>query len=63
MTQPKLVDTAAVADLLGVTTQTIYRMVADGRIPHYRVRGQLRFDPDEVIKAMKAAPPPEAVAP
>jgi excisionase family DNA binding protein len=39
---------AEIARILGVTPQQIYQMAASGSIPSFRVRGSLRFDPDEV---------------
>jgi excisionase family DNA binding protein len=36
------------ADLLGVAIRTIYKEVEDNRIPFFRVRGSIRFDPHQV---------------
>jgi excisionase family DNA binding protein len=38
----------ALADLLGVAIRTIYKEVEDNRIPFFRVRGSIRFDPHQV---------------
>ena len=36
------------ADLLGVAMRTIYKEVEENRIPFFRVRGSIRFDPHQV---------------
>lgn len=36
------------ADLLGVAIRTIYKEVEDNRIPFFRIRGSIRFDPHQV---------------
>jgi len=45
---------------LGVSSDTVYRLTADGEIPHYRVgRGRaapIRYDWDEVRAAMHRGP-------
>ena len=44
------------ANLLGVSPKTVYAMAEEQRIPSYRIgvgRGTLRFDPDEVCKALR----------
>lgn len=55
-TQPTpddLVDPGCLAKVLKVSTRTVQRMADDGEIPYYRVRGQLRFDLDEVRAALR----------
>ena len=53
-----------VADLLGVSAATVYRLVGEGRLPHYRVgcgRGGVRFRRDEVdgyVAACRRGPAP-----
>lgn len=42
--------------MLGISTQTVYRMVREGTLPHFRVGGQLRFERDEVVKALRDTP-------
>lgn len=37
-----------VADLLGVAIRTVYKEVEDNRIPFFRVRSSIRFDPHQV---------------
>ena len=44
----KLLDKHAVAKLLGLSTETVRRMVARGDLPAKKVAGRLRFDPREI---------------
>lgn len=57
-TASTLLDKHAIAEALGLSVRTIDRLVADQEIPHYRIRGQLRFDLDEVRKAFAVGPTP-----
>ena len=43
-----LLDVAGVAEYLGTTARHIRRLVADRSIPHHKVGGLLRFDPDTI---------------
>ena len=36
------------AELLGVAIRTVYKEVEDNRIPFFRVRSSIRFDPHQV---------------
>lgn len=36
------------ANLLGVAIRTVYKEVEDNRIPFFRVRSSIRFDPHQV---------------
>jgi len=36
------------ADLLGVAIRTVYKEVEDNRIPFFRIRSSIRFDPHQV---------------
>ena len=47
-TFPPLLDTAAVADVLSVSSRHIQRLVAERRIPFLRVGRFIRFDPAEL---------------
>ena len=49
-TQPhrNLIDVSAVADRLGVSVRYVRRLVAERRIPFYKLGHLLRFDSDEV---------------
>jgi excisionase family DNA binding protein len=38
-----------VAELLGVSRQKVYKMVANGEIPYLRIRGCIRFLPEQLI--------------
>jgi excisionase family DNA binding protein len=46
--QRRLVDRRVVARTLGLSSETIRRMVARGDLPAYRVAGRLRFDTREI---------------
>jgi excisionase family DNA binding protein len=52
----KLVDATRLAQILNVTRLTIYRKVKRKDIPHYRLGREIRFDPDEVLKALRSGP-------
>jgi len=41
----RLFDVRAAAQLLSVSTRTVYELVARGELPHVRVGGQIRFVP------------------
>lgn len=53
------------AHTLGLSQGTVYKMVREGRIPAIRVGAgrTLRFDPDEVKRALAGAPPPVSAGP
>jgi excisionase family DNA binding protein len=36
------------AEVLGVAVRTVYKEVEDNRIPFFRIRSSIRFDPHEV---------------
>lgn len=42
-----------VAQLLRVTRQTIYNMVKNGKIPHFRVGAKVRFNRSDIEAIMK----------
>ena len=42
-----------VAHHLKVSERSVQRLAETGRIPHYRVGGQMRFDLDEVLEALR----------
>jgi excisionase family DNA binding protein len=44
-TLPRLLNIREVAHVLGVSTRTVKRLLKNKQLTHYRVRGQLRFDP------------------
>jgi excisionase family DNA binding protein len=37
-----------VCRLLSISKQTLYRLLGDGQLPATRVRGHLRFSPDDL---------------
>ncbi len=51
----RLVNRRELAELLGVCERTITNMRADGILPHYRVRGGVRYDPAEILAVMRQA--------
>jgi putative molybdopterin biosynthesis protein len=46
-----------VADLLGVSDKHIYEMIADGRLPAFRVGKSIRLDPQDVADWLRAKRP------
>ena len=42
------------ADLLGVAIRTVYTEVEDNRIPFFRIRSSIRFDPHQVADWLEA---------
>ena len=59
---PPVLDTAMVADLLGMNVQVVRRMAREGSIPCYRIPGgrPFRFFRDEVLEWLKGFPVHEA---
>ena len=49
----RLLTLATMRDRLNISERTIRRMVADGQLPGYRVRGRLLFDWREVQQALR----------
>jgi excisionase family DNA binding protein len=45
---PSLLDVDGVADVLGVSTRYVRRLVAERRIPYIKWGRYLRFDPEEL---------------
>ena len=45
---PKLVGAAVIAEMTGFTRKHIYDLAKHGQIPHYRIGGSIRFDPEKV---------------
>ena len=43
---------AVAADVCGVSASTIYRLARQGRIPHIRTGRAVRFNIDDVVKAL-----------
>lgn len=42
-----------VAELLGVSRATVYTMVRENEIPHFKVRGKILFNRDVIVKWTK----------
>ncbi|HEX9855622.1 MAG TPA: helix-turn-helix domain-containing protein [Acidimicrobiia bacterium] len=55
---PQVLDTAMVAELLGMNVQVVRRMAREGSIPAYRLPGgrSFRFFRDEVLEWLKGFP-------
>ncbi len=55
---PPVLDTALVADLLGMNVQVVRRLAREGKIPAYRLPGgrAFRFFRDEVLEWLKSYP-------
>lgn len=50
---PSALTVADVAADLNISPKSVYRMVHDGSLKAYKVRGALRFKPADVERAMK----------
>lgn len=57
--EPVLVTARRVAEVLGISVPSVYRLAAAGELPSVRVGGSVRFDP----AAVAAAVTPEAGQP
>lgn len=55
---PQVLDTAMVAEMLGMNVQVVRRMARDGGIPAYRLPGgrSFRFFRDEVLDWLRGFP-------
>jgi excisionase family DNA binding protein len=53
----QVVSIATVATTLGVSKTTIYRLIASGRLPAYRVGHQFRINADDVTAALRPVIP------
>lgn len=55
---PNVLDTAMVADMLGMNVQVVRRMAREGSIPAYRIPGgrSFRFFRDEVLDWLRGFP-------
>jgi len=51
---------ADLAQLLGVAIRTVYKEVEDGRIPFFRLRTSIRFDPGLIADWLQAKMPPQS---
>ena len=47
---PKLVRAEVIAEVTGRSVKLIYRLAQQGRIPHYRISGTIRFDPQQIAE-------------
>lgn len=53
MEQRKLLTAAELARLLGLSAAGVRRYARLGKLPYYRIGGLMRFDPDDVLRAIK----------
>lgn len=55
---PRVLDTAMVAEMLGMNVQVVRRMAREGQLPAYRLPGgrSFRFFRDEVIEWLRSYP-------
>jgi excisionase family DNA binding protein len=60
---PQILDTAHVAELLGMNIQMVRKYAREGRIPAYRLPGgrSFKFFRDEIFEFLKAHPAAEQV--
>ena len=49
-TLPRLLDITELAERLGTSQRHVRRLIADKRIPFFKVGRLIRFDPDEIMK-------------
>jgi excisionase family DNA binding protein len=56
MSRPTLLTPQQVADHLGVSRKTVYKMIADGTLAHQRVRSMIRIPEDSLPVTVKAIP-------
>jgi excisionase family DNA binding protein len=47
-------DVPAIAEQLGTSRDHVRRMARSGRIPHFRIGGFIRFDPDEITEWLES---------
>ena len=65
MTDEGLIDVPAAAERLGVTPRFVRRLVAERRVPYYKVGHYVRFSPAELnewIQEQRRAPVTERAA-
>lgn len=53
--EERLWDAARTARYLGLSRQWVYRETGAGRLPHVRILGVLRFDPDDIRRLKDAS--------
>jgi excisionase family DNA binding protein len=50
-----LIDSEAVAELIGSPRRHVHNLVASRAIPHYKIGGRLRFDRAEILAWIEAS--------
>lgn len=48
----KLLTPAEVTEILGVSRRTVSRLIDDGYLPALKIRGTIRFDPEEIRQVL-----------
>lgn len=62
----QMLSMAEVQEFLGLSASTLARLVREGRIPAYKIRGSYRFFASEVqdyVRSQRVVPKPAASAP
>jgi excisionase family DNA binding protein len=54
---PRALRASELAEILSTSKMTIYRLVEQGAIPHFRVGGLIRFDPQAVADWLRGKMP------
>jgi len=50
---PRLLSIGDVADILGVSSRTVQRLISSRKLPAYRIRGRRRIAPNDVKKFLR----------
>ena len=59
---PHALRASELATILATSKMTIYRLVEQGAIPHFRVGGLIRFDPQAIADWLRRKMPPTQTA-
>tara|TARA_B100000315_G_scaffold149979_1_gene138681 strand:+ start:7286 stop:7513 length:228 start_codon:yes stop_codon:yes gene_type:complete len=52
--KPEWLNTAAAAEMLGITPRTLYKLVDQGKVPGYRMGRVIRFRQSDVLEAIES---------
>jgi excisionase family DNA binding protein len=53
MTKSGLIDAAELAELLGMNKDKLYKKTRAGEVPHYRLLGRVKYDPNVIVAWMR----------